>query len=174
MNGIKLPIWGLMGMVALVAMGAFALRSPSPLIASAAFTFAATVLIFATLSAIRGPSQTFWLGFAVVGWIYWFLAFGPHAGPPARPMLLTSRLLDEVYQWHFREVGGAGPQFMGGMGPGPPEWSLEAGDVEAHHLSWDWQRFQRIGHSLSVVVHGIGGGLILMVLDARGRRKRSA
>ncbi len=105
---------GLLGLVALTTIGCAALATATPLVASALHTLNLLVLSLAVVGAIarRGEARVFWLGMAVVGWVYYFAAVGwpaapemppqPWTGPyyntdPAkdyRPQLLTSKLLD--------------------------------------------------------------------------------
>ena len=45
-------------------------------------------------SVAAGRRRAFWLGFAVFGWAYGVLAFGPWLRDEIRPRLLTSTAID--------------------------------------------------------------------------------
>ena len=45
----------------------------------------------------RGARRSFWQGFALFGWGYWLLAFGPAISPRSGPELPTSRWLGDLH-----------------------------------------------------------------------------
>ncbi len=81
----RLSIAGMLGYVALVAYWLAAIRSSSVLWTRLAATFTLAALLTSVLGAIlsRGLARSFWLGFALFGWVYlgmvagdWFGGFG--------------------------------------------------------------------------------------------------
>lgn len=73
-----------------------ALKTPTPLVASAVFTGMLLVLLAALACALRAkePARRFWLGFALFGWGYAALSFGPGLDEAVGPYLVTRHLLD--------------------------------------------------------------------------------
>ena len=68
----RYSIGSLLMLIAIVAVGLAALRSPSPLWASTTYTVAAVVLIGAVSNAIlgKGARRAYWLGFSLFGGAY--------------------------------------------------------------------------------------------------------
>jgi hypothetical protein len=88
----RFSIGSLLMLIAIVAVGMAALRYPSPLWASTIYTVAAVVLIAGVSNAIlgRGARRAYWIGFALFGGAYFFLAFFTN-------QLLTETILDLIY-----------------------------------------------------------------------------
>jgi hypothetical protein len=77
----RISIRGLVALILLVGFGLAALRGASLGWATASILLAVVALATATLGAIvgRGTGRASWIGFAVFGWIYFLLHFGPAA-----------------------------------------------------------------------------------------------
>jgi hypothetical protein len=150
-----------------------ALRYSSPLIASLMFTAVLTILLFSLLAAFFDQYKTFWIGFVVFGWGYALLAFAPGAWIEVRPYLFTTRLL---YALHFQMHDISGSDVIRAnpvmnydriiripSDTGLDSWHLTSAETEC---------FQRIGHSLSALLHGVVGGILAMILAVRARKAR--
>ena len=99
----RFSIAGLMGLVLIAALGFGGLKAATPLLASIYYSLALLALVTGVLVAIqsRGPRKAFFVGFSVVGWVYFSFTFvfpsGPDYAPP--PRLLPGLLLDEAESW---------------------------------------------------------------------------
>ncbi len=150
--------------VGLVASGAWTVWFLRPTFhaASFAFTAALSALLFAVLQLKYGRARAFWFGFVVCGGAYAWLAFAPGSWLQVRPYLLTSHPLGDLAV---------------ALGLTKPSRNVVEGDLPnvifaAGLNPWfatvEGDRFQRIGHSLAAILHGIGGGLLAVFL-ARSR-----
>jgi hypothetical protein len=106
----RYSIGSLLMLIAIVAVGLAALRSPSPLWASTTYTVAAVVLIGGVSNAIlgNGARRAYWLGFSLFGGAYFFLTLGSNR-------LATESMLDLLYPHLTRQV----PQATLGALPAP-------------------------------------------------------
>ena len=98
-------ILGMVLVVVAFAMAFAALQSASDLWFGAIYTFTMVLLLLAVIVARfrRGDEKAFWFGFAVFGWGFFLLGFGPWMNPlgdseeglggDLNPGLLTSRLI---------------------------------------------------------------------------------
>jgi hypothetical protein len=96
---------GMVLVVAAFAMAFAALRSGSDLWFGAFYTFTVVLLLLAVIVARfrHGDEKAFWFGFAVFGWGFFLVGFGPWMNPVAdsdeglvgrlNPSLLTSRFI---------------------------------------------------------------------------------
>jgi hypothetical protein len=74
----RMTIASLLGLIAIVAMILTALRSGSNDWFKLNYTLVFLTLVYAAIAArYRGP---FWYGFAIAGWAYFLIAFGPWIG----------------------------------------------------------------------------------------------
>jgi MFS family permease len=160
----RMSVLGLMAMILICGLGFAALRSPSALGASATFTSVLTALLISILGVLYGRHRTFWLGFVVFGWGYALLALSPWCWYEVRPFLLTTRLLGDLARHLGLQSGG---YILDGGEIAKIPAAAEIGDWNS---TLEGQRFQRIGHSLAVVLHGFAGALLAVVLDARRQR----
>jgi hypothetical protein len=154
----------MMGLVLACGFGLAALKHPTPLLASFVYTGALTTLFFSILAALRGRHRTFWLGFAIVFSGYFAAAFvlNPSNGP--NPIILSSRLFFYLFPrmgitWDREDAlhGVAYDEFRG---------------FETHSFenSPEWLAFARVGHSLAAIVHGIAGGVVIVLLERGAKR----
>lgn len=70
MAGPRPTIGGMLGLIALAAVGLAALRNPSEHMAALTLNLCVGILIWGTVEARQasGPAADFWFGFALVGW----------------------------------------------------------------------------------------------------------
>jgi hypothetical protein len=134
-------------MAACIGAGVIALRESSDLMASATATLAVAVLLGAVLFARFGEEmrRRFFWGFAVAGWAYLILSYGP-LGSPLRKDLATTVLIDRLHP--APEPNGADPQ-------------------RANLWRVDHERWQLVGHSLFALLAGQAGGLLASRLGDR-------
>ena len=105
MKKFRTSILGMIAVVAAFALAFAALRSASDLWFGAVYTFTVVLLLLTVIVARfrRGDEKAFWFGFAVFGWGFFLLGFGPwmipleqfEEGEPGRlnPSLLTSKAI---------------------------------------------------------------------------------
>ena len=101
MRRFQFSLRALLGATVFVAVACSTLLYASDTIASVVFTVTAVVLLAAVLAALfrRGTSRAFWVGFAIFGWGYLWLAHWPEPGWAGLPA--TSRP-----GWHLQEHEG--------------------------------------------------------------------
>src|SRR5262245_29525728 len=94
MHAGRVSIAGLMGAVAVVAVGCAALRSGSPVWHGTLLLATRAILGVALIGALcrQGEKRAWWIGFALFGWIYKTCSF---AANESWPMIPTQVLLDE-------------------------------------------------------------------------------
>jgi hypothetical protein len=94
----RFSIAALMGFVFAFGVGLAAFRYPSKLWASFLFSIALGAMVVALLGAVfhRGLPQKFWAGYAICGWLYLLMTFGPFGGAVS-PYLFTTACLDLIY-----------------------------------------------------------------------------
>src|SRR5258708_6300527 len=116
---LRFRILSLMGLISTLALGMAALRYPSSMWASAIFTLALVAFTIATLVARFGKRGGFAVGFAICGWLYMGLAFGPWFEDHMGHRLLSTAILDVLYS-HVAvpqpPMGPGSAAVFGGMG----------------------------------------------------------
>ncbi len=164
MKSRRMSISWMMGLVLLVALSIAAFRSLSAEASILAFSAMWAALLAGVLASRYGRHRTFWNGFSIVGVAYALLAFAPGASTEVRPYLVTSLILDEIATRLELPKRAGWNQFgaitASRLGRYPTLVMLNGGTP-----------YERIGHSVSAIVHGIGGGLVAVALAARGRRR---
>jgi hypothetical protein len=95
----KLTIAALMGFVLFAAVAFAALARPSQLAAALLFSGATVVLTIAIIGALfaRGPQRAFWAGFAIGGWMYLLMQYGPFFDTAVGPYTFPTAALDVLY-----------------------------------------------------------------------------
>lgn len=85
--------------VASVGLGVAGLSRPSRLWGAVLFSSATAILLGAVLAAVlgKGRRRAFWAGFAVFGWGYLALQYGPWFETQVGPYTLPTALLDVLY-----------------------------------------------------------------------------
>ena len=169
MKAGRLTIAGMLGLIALIAVAAAAMKNPSTLWTQTIVTAALTSLMLASLAAlVRRGERSFAIGFAVFGWTYLVLSLGPWFEEHVGPWLLTSRAADEVYaRFVHKDTNTEMLELMGSSdlypwGPNVPIWMNEP----------RYARYRRIIHILSTIAHGMAGGLVAFVFTRKPRSAR--
>ncbi len=157
----RFSIAALMGIVVVCAVGIAALRYASELWENILFTLTLGLLAFALLGAIyrRGPRRAFWVGFALIGWGYLLLGFGPWCAEQVRPHLITTWLVDRLYPSIApSEVIGVDFDFKVATSSTPSQKGLSP---HVYLLATNSREpFQRIGQCLWALLLAFVGGRI--------------
>lgn len=179
----------LLAFVVFVAVGCGALVAPSPWMAATIHTLTAGLLGFAVVAAVgkNGPARAFWIGFAVIGWGYLWLANSDEYDVSfrSRDTLVTHKLLWLL--WDIRYPDSPESQRgMSGRGGGrgmfavASQPSSELPDIRPEDVQGlipfsdeDYEilanGFFRIGHALWALVFAyLGGCLTRAFYDRRG------
>lgn len=130
MRRFRVSISGLLGLVAVAAVGFAAIRIATPAWAGALYSLTFFLLV-ASLLGIgfgRGPRRVFWIGFALLGWSYILLHYVPWNGRYLGPYLLAPSLFDALYdELHItdamRNAKGFSPPFRGTLNESVPAGS---------------------------------------------------
>jgi hypothetical protein len=176
----RFSIAAIMGFVFVFGVGLAAFRYPNKLWASFFYSLTIGAMVIGSLGAWfhRGLPQKFWMGYALCGWLYLLMNFGPWFQSEVSPHLFTTALLDLIYPrvaapeqtamleedvWIIGLAGGFG-------GPSVPadaweHWTKIDGAADgfaiannfAVNRSWP---FQLIGHSILALLFAYIGGLI--------------
>ena len=157
---LRFGITALMGLVLFVAVGLVALRSGSNDWFTLVYTLTFIALIYAAIAArYRGP---FWHGFAVAGWGYFVVGFGPWIGSPPGAESLRAVNRNLVTSVILEVVSGT-LSVPDPTPPGSPSQAMMIGDNRRANRDG-------IGHSaLTIVVAFVGGGVSRAVASrARG------
>ena len=200
MKHIRISIAQVMGLVIFMAVGIAALRSPTPLAASALLTFTLAALAFASLAAVclRINSRAYWIGFAIMGWGYLAMSYGPLSDARLSRRLATTLLIDGLYrrvEYVPKEEGeSVWVDFAGKFRPGTvtsidgiPAGGTQVGlevdlvnntaktTVRPHRLrAIDPDGYRVLGHSLLCPLLACLGGVIAACFASRpGRTTRS-
>jgi MFS family permease len=160
MKRLQVSIAAITLIVVACAMALTALRTASDFWLSAFYTFTTVLLLLAVIAARfrRGNERTFWFGFAVFGWGFFLLGYGPWrtqaADPGERnngslnPNLVTSRVILSLAPYLIKDSD-----------------NLEDVDkFTANTVS--------IAHMLVTLALAIGGGVVAVLM--RRRRARVA
>lgn len=160
----------LLAVMAVAALGCGALLHPSDLAESFTFTFTIAFLFVAVLGAIakRGSARMFWLGAAVAGWGYLWVAHWADEENPALPPwalqstgpLLTTKLLRIACDRLYPPPPPAPGMGMFSVRPEKPgnkaAPTLLVGGPQSAANAMSYERlvaaFMRIGHCLWVLL----------------------
>lgn len=144
MGRFRVSLAGISGVFLVAGIVAAALRAPSERWASGAFSLAVLVLAAATLGACcaQGERRGYWGGFAILGWGYMFLCFGPWCDSKVAPLLFT-KTLGEYAHDHF----GHEAMFQ--------EYTRDIPGTTIHMYG-----YQQVGHALSALLAGLLGGAV--------------
>jgi hypothetical protein len=159
MKHLRFSMLGLMGVVVASGLAFAALRKPTFHAASLTMTVVLTILLFALLAAKLGHYRTFAFGFAVFGWGYAILALAPGFWMGVRPYLIGSHLLGDL------------ANLLALPNLGSESWDFnrlpEGSGLHTWFTTIRGERFQRIGHSLFAVLHGVFGGFLAVWIESR-------
>ena len=175
----RLPLSGLLSIVAIAAVGLAALSHPSCFWASVAFSLLLLWLTVASLGAVfrRGRERAFWAGCLACGSLYALLSMAPWFDEHVGHRLVTTAMLDALYpivpllENTDKTPNDAWKQWTGM----PPDYSFAhprvgftLGATEAMHgkvtgtafyvVTTD--AFLLIGHSLIAMLAALGGGVL--------------
>src|SRR3954447_14795113 len=145
----RLSLQVMMACILVLALAIAALRSPSDSWVGVMYSMPPALLMTAVLGVVyrRGSRRAFWLGFALFGWAYWLLSFGPWFDTWAAPHLVLTRPVKQLsYVMHPERV------FEGPIGMGTPD------DFASRSSFKKRDNFWRIGKSLAVLVVALLGG----------------
>jgi hypothetical protein len=177
-----------------------AIRSRSPLWASACFTALVGSLGVALVVALRGrePRRSFALGYVVLGSLYWLVGFGLGFSTEGRKMLVTTQLLDAVYPKISAAMPGtpdptpARPPPRPGTTVSSVSFTTPLSFTSSYTLNGtragsgttsrvftiipattleDSERFQTIGHAILAILVALGGGYGAVLLFKRAHRE---
>jgi hypothetical protein len=149
MTRFRFSLLGLGGMVAAAAMCCWALINASAWVASAALTLVGLVMSLSVVTALLAPRSARGLstGFAVCGWLYLLMVFGPLERRVGDSMLTTSLL-----EWAAQQMPGAMTDAVA-----PPGGFVFAPRVpNTDYLA----AFADIGQAIFTVVFALAGGLL--------------
>jgi hypothetical protein len=164
---------GLTGLVA--AGGLVCLRYPTPLAASATFSFAVVSILAAFVAAISVPGRprAIWGSFAICGAVYLVLALtlGPWSEVDRGPQLVTTPLIQVVeerirgethvstFDYHAQQK----------LVPASAYWSAPVWEknVRWGNTSKVLWTFRQVAHSLLALVAAAAGGLLAHRLTRR-------
>jgi hypothetical protein len=190
MRRFRFTIANLLGLVLLLAVGFAALREATELWDSAVFSTTLGLLSASVLLAIHRADRrrAFWLGFALIGWIY----LGASLIPPIESRLLTTKalsMLDSqmpgrdatmklVFKWSTS--GNSNASQANAFSPDgrilPPArpgvirlWNTATGTLLSGS-GGTTENFVRIGHSIVALILAYLGGYLSRWLFARGRQ----
>jgi hypothetical protein len=175
----RFSIAAIMGFVFVFGVGLAAFRYPNKLWASFFFSITIGAMVIGSLGAVfhRGLPQKFWMGYAMCGWLYLLMNFGPWFETAVSPYLFTTAVLDLIYphvaapeQTAMLENGTQVFGLAGGFGASAPvniweHWTKVDSAAEQYAIAnnFDVARskpFQLIGHSLLALLFAYIGGLI--------------
>ncbi len=179
----RISIAALMGFVCIFGVGLAAFRYPSKLWGSFLISMTVGAMVVGTLGALfhRGLSRKFWAGYAICGWFYLLVHFGPWFRKEMAPFLFTTACLDLIYP-HVAAVeqtmamadpmGGGVYGLAGGFGGASTapaktiweHWTGIDGADSGFRLVNDFAvtrstPFELIGHSLLALLFAYLGGL---------------
>ena len=175
---LRVPVLGLLGLVAFAAVGLAALRSASPMWASVLYSAALASLATAVVMAIarRGRGRVAWVGYAAFAATYLLGAFhprepGPSVAPPVVVEVLLDPLLDRIQggrPFYTTDLGPKGETFSGFRGPmgrgGLPTMTPQN--------TVSLVSYRQIGHSLAAILSGLVGATLGYVSAHGGRADR--
>ena len=176
--------------VALCAVGTVGVIYPTPLCASIIFSSTVFILLAALLAALgcTGSSRVFWLGFAIAGWGYLWLAHWtdedyPIDYPDVVPWQLQANgplVTTKVVRWVFSAIHGSSDTPKGGgiFSVGSSEMKRNAESFvrfAQFGTSPTMSRydpkllaFMRVGHSLWTLLFAWLGGQITRYFHSKG------
>jgi hypothetical protein len=187
----RLSIAALMTVVLVCGLAAAALRDASQTWAGLLTLVTLGLLGFALLGILhrRGSARAFWQGFALFGWGYGVLAFGPWFVDQVQPKLPTTQLLGYLYG-KLHPTPASGVQLAGTWGqavtvngnvfltdtaltsaPQPTTASARWRVFALGGVVADPEPFQRVGQCLFALLAALVGGLASRTLERSQRRR---
>lgn len=165
--------------VTLIALACGAMINANAWIASTAWTVMFLILSLAAIAALVRTPRAFWMGFAVMGWLYVLAVMGPFAGR-LDGLLLTTKALNHAAARMSQPTqpsqqglvttmltrGGSNTLTMSGN----QLWNVLAAGPTDDGFS---QAFVQIGEAFWTLLLALVGGAVGTAL-ARGRQAQSA
>lgn len=147
----RFSLGGLCALVLACGVGLAAAKSPTEPWVNGAFSGALLVLGIAVLGALfrQGPARVYWIGFAILGWGYLFLAFGPWCDSKVAPLLITKTVCEKL---HF--------EFSASLPERPFVRQIPGTNLFMYG-------YQQIGHALTALLMGLLGGTLARWFAAR-------
>jgi hypothetical protein len=181
MTRLHFSLLGLAGFVTAAAVGCWALINASHTIANAATTVLVVALSLTAVAAITcGPRRRgFWIGFAVCGWLYVLVIFGPLSQTMGSSLVTTSLLFraaaampeaqklwkDGFPNQAYSDIGLIPPY------GGSPDYGIlpyvEQRSVYDYMGEYYVANFVRIGQVVWALLVGFFGAIVGQVLYAR-------
>jgi drug/metabolite transporter (DMT)-like permease len=99
MRATRFSIGSLLAVIGILGVALAALRNPSYLWATAAFTAALAAVVAAVVNTVlgRGARRAYWLGFALFGGTYLLILSMPALRDSVCPRIVTEAILDVIY-----------------------------------------------------------------------------
>jgi hypothetical protein len=193
----RFSIRSLMAFVVVCAVGLAALRNANEQWARTMMLVALAAVGVAVVGAaiMRGRERAWWLGFAVFAGLYLALSVGPWVGEPFRHQLITSHWLVQLRNIMFesnahylaiekQEIEAE----LARLRPLTPKlrydpvvasltnnlYAIQAQLTANRNAGLRYDDFQRIGHSLFVLLAGLMGGIIGVGFWVRRERAEAA
>lgn len=180
MGAPKFSLRALLVLVAVVAIGCFALITANELWLTLVFSLVVGLLLFALVAAVAfdGNNRAFWLSFALVGWaFFWIAEFSPHASPlvTTKLTILLHDLVRSTENAPAQEptIAIAQPYATPVQPYNPPQIAGQPGTLFVAPtpitVKPDFNKFLPIANCLWTVLLAFGGGLLGRYLYARRR-----
>ena len=156
MARIRFSISHLLCLVGFLGLALAGLRSGSNDWFKSLYTLTFITLLYGAIAA-QYPGA-FWYGFAVVGWAYFLIGFGPWIGPSPGPGAVNRDLVTSVIE-----------EIVSGMLPASVPTRVS--DMQVWTMMRDLREANRNGicHSALTILFGIAGGLVARRLESRAR-----
>jgi hypothetical protein len=155
----RLSVMDIMGLVLMVAVACAALTRPSELAVGLLITLVIGVLCLSICRAVleNQGRRAFWLGFSVFGWVYVTLTLGLWTDRWLEPSLLTTKLIDWLYESMIPQPRSPRPDVVVDIGP----WMGERDYI------------RRVGHAILSLIFGMVGGLVAWSISSRARERNA-
>jgi hypothetical protein len=101
MHGLGFSLKAMLLATATIALAIAGMLQASLWWASICVSLLLAMLTFSLLAAIfrRGPTRTFWIGFAIVGWTYAAVLYAPALDRTVGHRLITTKILAKIRPW---------------------------------------------------------------------------
>jgi hypothetical protein len=167
MNGPRVTLAGLLGIVAVAALGLAGIRSATTFWTSVASTLTLGLLLGAILGArlLRGNEQVFCLGFALFGTVYLVLVNWDWVGSQFGHDLIAG--LGDLAEFLIPTPVVATPASARGFSPSVPFELLAARQVRIGN-------FVQISRMALALLFGLAGGFMAVVLARRSHSERGS
>jgi hypothetical protein len=182
MERVRFSISGIMGFIAIAAVGLVGLREGTEVWASLTFALTAIALLMAVPSLIysQGAERAGWVGFTLFGWVYLVFMFSPWSyQSPGIPSFPTNWLLTTVHERiHAKPQYIPNPNYPGAQSiPGMSIPQFEMPQILKPGTTY-WMgnelNYRQVGHCLLALAFGALGTLWFRIVYAFHARRRPA